>query len=246
MKTLKKLSTTLLLLCVAGTAIAQDVIVKKDQSTVMSKVLEITSTEIKYKKWDNQDGPTYSVLRSEVVSINYENGEMEKFSDNPSDQPNTSQGITQQTFRGFMEQSGSQLKINGHILSKKEVQNLFDEQDYQLYLKGENQCFWGYTLAGVGGAITLSGLGLMLFNKPSDLDDAATKLTIDLITVMLGVAFIPPGAILAHKGGNKLQQIAEKYNLNHGLYSLNVSPTLMKCETPQGNCGLGLTLSLNF
>ena len=86
MKTLKRLFTTLFLLCIAGMAMAQDVIVMKDQSTIMSKVLEITSTEIKYKKWDNQDGPLYSVSRSEIMSINYENGEVEFFTETANSQ----------------------------------------------------------------------------------------------------------------------------------------------------------------
>ena len=41
------------LLCITGTAVSQDVILKKDNTTVLSKVLEITGTEIKYKKWSN-------------------------------------------------------------------------------------------------------------------------------------------------------------------------------------------------
>lgn len=65
-----------------GTAFSQDVILKKDNTTVLSKVLEVTSTEIKYKKWTNQDGPTYSINRTEVTRINYQNGEVDKFSDN--------------------------------------------------------------------------------------------------------------------------------------------------------------------
>ena len=70
------------LLGITGTAVSQDVILKKDNTTVLSKVLEVTSTEIKYKKWSNQDGPTYSISRSEVTSINYQNGDVEKFTDN--------------------------------------------------------------------------------------------------------------------------------------------------------------------
>lgn len=81
MKTMRKIFATLSLLCIAGMATAQDVIVMKDQSTVMSKVLEITSTEIKYKKWDNLEGPTYYLSPKEVLSINYENGEVEKFTE---------------------------------------------------------------------------------------------------------------------------------------------------------------------
>lgn len=56
---------------------AQDVIVKKDGNTITSKVTEITSSEIKYKKFSNQNGPTYTINKNEVNYINYENGERE-------------------------------------------------------------------------------------------------------------------------------------------------------------------------
>ena len=124
MKTLRKLAASLCLVFMAVTAMAQDVIVMRDQSTVMSKVLEITSTEIKYKKWNNQDGPTYSVLRSEVVSINYENGEVERFLDNSSSQQNNYQEDFRQTIKGYMDIEGVTLKVNGHNLSDEEVRRL--------------------------------------------------------------------------------------------------------------------------
>ena len=63
----------------AVNASAQDVIVKKDGSTIVSKVLEITSTEVKYKKFTNQNGPTYTIPKTEIQAINYENGEKETF-----------------------------------------------------------------------------------------------------------------------------------------------------------------------
>ena len=59
---------------------AQDVIVKKDGNTITSKVTEITSSEIKYKKFSNQNGPTYTIGKNEVNYINYENGEREQIS----------------------------------------------------------------------------------------------------------------------------------------------------------------------
>lgn len=76
----------------AANAFAQDVIVKKDGSTIMSKVLEIGTNEIKYKKFSNQEGPTYTVLSSDVLAINYENGEKETFQVTNEDatvEPNT-------------------------------------------------------------------------------------------------------------------------------------------------------------
>lgn len=69
----------LLVMCVMATAAwAEDVIVGLDGSMTLSKVVEITQTEIKYKKAGNLEGPTLSVLKSQVKSILYENGTTEE------------------------------------------------------------------------------------------------------------------------------------------------------------------------
>ena len=65
---------------------AQDIIVKKDGSTIMSKVLEVQTDIIKYKKWSNQSGPTYSIKITDIFSINYKNGEKDVFN-SPSSTP---------------------------------------------------------------------------------------------------------------------------------------------------------------
>lgn len=89
---MKKLLLMLLLLA-ATHANAQDVIVLKDGNTVVSKILEITTTEIKYKKFSNPDGPTYTVLKSEVKGINYANGDKDVFESTPAT-PTTTPGLT--------------------------------------------------------------------------------------------------------------------------------------------------------
>ena len=58
---------------------AQDIIVSKDGTTIMSKVIEVSSSFVKYKKYSYLDGPTYSLEVSKILSINYENGEKEVF-----------------------------------------------------------------------------------------------------------------------------------------------------------------------
>lgn len=84
-----KLNKTLLTLAIGTCGIgayAQDVIVKKDGSTILSKVLEVNTNDIKYKKFSNQNGPIYSIEKKELISINYENGEKDIFDcNNPSD-----------------------------------------------------------------------------------------------------------------------------------------------------------------
>lgn len=78
-KHMKRMLSMLLMLLVSMVVAAQDVIVKKDGSTILSKVVEISDTQVKYKKFSHLEGPTYVVSISELTSINYENGEKENF-----------------------------------------------------------------------------------------------------------------------------------------------------------------------
>ena len=80
---MKKFLLLSFLACILASvsANAQDVIVKTDNSTILSKVEEISAESIKYRKWDNLDGPVYVLNISEVISINYSNGTMETFKD---------------------------------------------------------------------------------------------------------------------------------------------------------------------
>ena len=75
---MKNILFFVLLICSANVS-AQDVIVKKDGSTIISKVLEVNIADIKYKKFSNQNGPTYTISKSDVMAINYENWEKDDF-----------------------------------------------------------------------------------------------------------------------------------------------------------------------
>lgn len=246
MRTLREIYMTLFLICLAGIAMAQDVIVKTDQTTVLSKVLEISSTEIKYKKWGNLDGPTYSISRSEVVSINYENGEVETLSDKPTSQMYNKQN-TQSHHRGFMEPNSNRitLKLDGRELSNEEVRNLVGNQYYQLYIQGHNLgiaadvmlCLSCLTGGGAVAAIRAAINGKEQFQT--------LAITLSLLTVGEFIGTLVMGA----SGSSKLNQVAKAYNNGQaGRFSFNISPSMMRYETfpSQGICGLGLTVSMNF
>jgi len=61
-------------------ASSQDIILFKDGSEIKSKVIEITETLIKYKRFTHQDGPLISIPKSKVFMITYENGTKELIS----------------------------------------------------------------------------------------------------------------------------------------------------------------------
>lgn len=89
-----------ILLSVAITTRAQDIIVLHDGSTILSKVLEVNSDNIKYKKFSNLTGPTYTINKSELLSINYENGEKDSFVNNISSE---SQNIKDESSQRYIK-----------------------------------------------------------------------------------------------------------------------------------------------
>jgi hypothetical protein len=63
---------------------AQDVITKKNSDDIKAKVLEVTNSEIKFKRFEDINGPTFSLLKSEVLMVRYENGTKDVFNDKQS------------------------------------------------------------------------------------------------------------------------------------------------------------------
>lgn len=76
---MRKIGIVITLSLAALNIAAQDVVVKKDGSTILAKVLEVNQDNIKYKKFSNQNGPTYTINLSDVMSVNYENGDKDMF-----------------------------------------------------------------------------------------------------------------------------------------------------------------------
>lgn len=70
--------------CIFIYAHAQDVIVKTNGNTILAKVIEVGTEEVSYKKWSNPKGPTYKVRISDLMAINYANGEKDDFSNQQS------------------------------------------------------------------------------------------------------------------------------------------------------------------
>lgn len=244
MKTLK-LFLIISLLFVAGITKAQDVIVKKDNSTILSKVTKIGEKEIEYKKWSNLDGPTYSISRAEVISINYQNGEVEKL-ENSSTNPIIIQQNNSSN-NGYMERDGNGLELDGRELSDAEVRALVGEANYKTYMSAKGQINGGrfftatfiVSLTGTVGLSAMAGL-----NNDPDL------LLLAYVCAAVADISLPLMCILKGAGKGRMNWVADEYNRKtHGYsYSFSLSPSIMASKTPQlqNTYGLGLTFSMKF
>ena len=57
----------------------QDIITLRSGETINAKVVEVGTTEIRYYKADNADGPVYVASKSDVAQIMYANGTKDVF-----------------------------------------------------------------------------------------------------------------------------------------------------------------------
>lgn len=78
-------------LCLVYILKSQDIIVMETGDEIKAKVLEITLDEIKYKMFNNPDGPTIDVLKKDVFMIKYKNGTKQLFEEQNVTKPEQQQ-----------------------------------------------------------------------------------------------------------------------------------------------------------
>lgn len=66
---------------ILSNAYSQDTITKKNGEDLLAKVIEVGQNEIKYRQFNNLEGPIYSILKSDVLLLHYENGQKDVFAE---------------------------------------------------------------------------------------------------------------------------------------------------------------------
>lgn len=180
---MKKLLFLLMLLC-PMIASAQDVIVKKDGSTVVCRVEKVSETDVTYKLWSDLKGSSYVMDKSLVSAINYESGKKETFSETTSlyTPNNQNNGVQALNDRALLD------------LDKKANSNP--------YKKVKRLKTWGCIGGGVlalGGIAMITALGKNTFGEP---EKSAIGGGAGLIA--LGAGVTTTCLVVAHKQKKKL------------------------------------------
>lgn len=105
-------------------AAAQDMIYKKDGTTVACQVEEITETAVKYRAAKNPTGPLYNISIDKIIKIVYKNGETDIFDASlqsaPVAEPTPTQAAPQQPYYGQQPQTNLN---DARLLAMDAVQN---------------------------------------------------------------------------------------------------------------------------
>ena len=159
-------------------AMAQDIIVTKDAKRIEAKIQEVSSTEIKYKKFTYQDGPVFVLSIADVNSILFENGDVQVYNEQPAQtQPAPAEKATPQPVQSQPVPTAVEKEDEGkavanvmekhgdfYMLKQGNTTTRMDKQAYlrfiqnncpeawQRYLQGNKlwKAGWGLLGAGIG------------------------------------------------------------------------------------------------
>lgn len=70
----------ILFVCSSNIITAQDTLSMRSGENILVKVIEVGTSEVKYKKNENLNGPIFSTLKSDLLMIRYQNGSKDDFS----------------------------------------------------------------------------------------------------------------------------------------------------------------------
>jgi len=211
-----------LFLSVSISLFSQDLVTLKTGEQIKVIVLKISETEIEYHKFENQDGPIYSIDKKKVLVINYADGNKDVFK-------NEQQSSINQTEELIYDRG---VWYKGKIISPKEIKSLYNDYPDALKEYKKSRLLFGISipLAAVGGGFL--GYGLATSIGGQDVEPGVW---------IVGGSFTALAIIYAAVSGSKVKSSVKIYNRSVK-YSNNTSYLNIKFGIT--NNGLGLVLNL--
>lgn len=154
---MKRFLFSLVALAITSVCLAQDIIVKKDGSTIQAKVLNVTQYVVEYKIFGHQNGPTYTFSIMDLRCINYENGTTKMFH-SPDGNSNT---VTKETATQYSNDNNL-LAIYSNLNKEKPKKIVTPEM---LHKKGKRMKTFGYA---VGGTLLVGGIVAIIVGASQD------------------------------------------------------------------------------
>lgn len=139
----KALTMIALMMGLTLAAMAQDVIMTKQSERIDATVLEVSDTEVKYKKQSNPNGPTFTLATSKIASITYSNGEVQTFADVKEEK---SEPFDRKMFGFLPESTKISRNFGAHLGYFVPFDlELFDGNSHLSFPSDEASLYYGYT-----------------------------------------------------------------------------------------------------
>ena len=172
---MKHLVLIFVLLLTTFNSIAQDSIVKRNNERIAAKIIEVSSTEVKFKRFDYQDGPVFILKNWEILNIVYANGLKESFKNYPIPSPAENENVSKKNlviqpsgkyyyYQGIKITEPDMLDIAKKVNDKK-INLMVDKTLEKRYLR--KSFFYGGIAIYSVGLLTSAGI-ITIFNSTAN------------------------------------------------------------------------------
>ncbi len=213
---MKKILSLLFAVCISATMFAADIIVTTQSQRISAKIEEVGLDVVKYRRSDNLTGPIYSIAKSDIQSITYENGYVETFNLYTPAKPSV---VVQQT-------SSNANNTNNNANIPREMLRNQCETEFQ---KGKTLMTVGIGFSIVGVVALPVGIYCIVDNG----GDLGTLIAGDILTAV-GAVSIPVGIPLWAVGLHKQKHAYDAYK---NMYGANLEFNLTA-----GQNGIGIAM----
>jgi hypothetical protein len=175
------------LFCTSTVIHAQDIITMRNGDEIKAKISEIGVSDVKYKKFDNQTGPTYTSLKSEIFMIKYENGSKDVFTNT-----NIAAPPAENTNNNYNSNSNANNGNNNSNIKKQVEEGVNNFRAQESYDKNmrlyKHRLVKGIVLTSIGVPMLCAGPPLLYYGATYiQLDDEAYT--------GQGIAFLAVGSV---------------------------------------------------
>jgi len=183
---------------------SQDIILLKNGEEIKALVNEVSIDIIKYKKFENPDGPLYTIEKKSVVMITYKNGYKDIFSEPVKE---IKQEQNKPLYAEILTAKNGVVRKNGVVINKNDVKTLMENNSEAL-----GQYSSGMKLISTGNIFAYAGLGVVLIaaiveNKGGFKDNSAA-----MVGVIGGVACLGTSMAVTFSGRSKIKKSVNLYN----------------------------------
>lgn len=243
---MKKLFVLLFVLC-SMSAFAQDVIVKKDGSTIVCRVEKVSETDVTYKLWSDLKGSSYVMDKSLVSAINYENGKKETFSEivpQPSNPDEGKQSMSDADLEKLWEETNAERLRVFHASQQWQLQQ---QEALRLPKKVKRLKTWGWI---GGGLLAAGGIGVLAYGCSGDFYGFDGCIAAGTGAIIAGAGVTTLCLVKAHKQKKKIDALQTSSIYRYDIpfsngSSLSISADMLN-DRIMNKRTVGLGLSYNF
>lgn len=214
---MKNLSFLLALMLSSLLGISQDTIVKVNGEIIKSKVLEVNTGDVKYKLYDNANGPVYVIAKRDISLIKYENGYKDIFTDE-NNRTEAAPGNTNATGEDrIITKVGRYYVMDGKVINENDLRGTLaickNQEGYKVYMFGVMAKNIGSPCNVIGTiGFSLGSLILYAGSQSTNAKSVNKFNTIGGVLAGAGFIFMAGGILLKIKGYSNMNRAVDIYN----------------------------------